>query len=152
MTDIQFDEATHTYTVDGKEIPGVTDILKTLGLSKDYTGIDPFYRDRGKAFHLAAEYYFKGTLDESTLDTVIVPYFDDFRKWLLLNPSIFMSGVEKVFYSKEFNFCGTVDLITPNSIIDYKCSKSHDPVAELQGALYKVLVEENMTLCLPFSV
>jgi hypothetical protein len=40
-------------------------------------------------------------------------------------------------YSNEF--AGTIDCITENEIIDWKCSKSHDKVAELQGEAYKLI-------------
>ena len=47
---INFDEASHTYTteVEGAEmvVPSVSTILSHI-LELDYTGIDPFYADRG---------------------------------------------------------------------------------------------------------
>lgn len=75
-----FDEQTHTYLLDGHEIPSVTQIMKVAGI------IDgSFYNDvgrlRGSAVHLATQYLDEGelnpengALDWASLDAEITPY------------------------------------------------------------------------------
>jgi hypothetical protein len=136
---LEFNEERHEYLWNGKKVPGVSEILRTVGLTKDYSGVSPFYRERGQALHLAVKYYLKGTLDESSIDPIVQPYYDGFRRFWdkKRNPKILY--IEEPMYSEEAKFAGTPDLILENCIIDWKCSKSHDRVAQLQGEAYKVL-------------
>ncbi len=41
------------------------------------------------------------------------------------------------------SFAGTPDLVTKQAVYDWKCSKDHDRVADLQGQAYKNLVFNN---------
>jgi len=71
----QFDEATHTYTVDGVQVPSVTQILETVGIS-DFSGV-PFERlqyaqDLGVAVHKATEAYDQDDLDWSSIEGSVV--------------------------------------------------------------------------------
>lgn len=143
---VDFREEDHTYWKDGVQVPGVTSILKAIGLSKDYSSVDEFYRDRGIAVALAIELYLKGTLDEKTLDPVLLPYFDGFRRYWDKHGEKPVA-IEEHKGNKELWFAGKVDLVTGSKIIDWKCSKSHDKVASLQGEAYKVLWGK-----LPFDV
>lgn len=151
---IEFDEEKHVYRVGGKKVPAVSDILKSIGISKDFTMVDPFYRDRGIAVHKAIEFYLEGDLDESQLDSVCVPYIDGFKKWWGERPYNMGLSKELRLYSQKYNFAGTLDLVLwdDGKIVDYKCSKSPDPASELQGVLYQQLVLENYQKVLPFSV
>ena len=57
---VQFDEATHTYTLDGKELPSVTHIIRYLAVDKA-NNADPnmalIARERGSAVHEATVMY-----------------------------------------------------------------------------------------------
>lgn len=57
---VQFDEATHTYTLDGKELPSVTHIIRYLAVDKS-NNADPnmalMARERGSAVHEATVVY-----------------------------------------------------------------------------------------------
>jgi hypothetical protein len=132
---LTFDEENHQYFIGKKRIPGVSEILQKVGLTKDWTGIDPFYAERGKAVHLAIQYFLEKRLDETSLDPIIVPYFEGFKKYAKENAIIHPRCEVRGAFQNEF--CGTIDCITDNEIIDWKCSKSHDKVAELQGEAYK---------------
>ena len=127
----------HSYWVEGKRIPGVSEILQKVGLTKDWTGVDPWYAERGKMVHLAIQYFLEGVLDENSLDPLIMPYFVGFVKFFKAK-TIKPLYIEKPLYSID-GFAGTVDLIAEDAIYDWKCSKSHDRVAELQGEAYKLL-------------
>ena len=58
-TELQFDEETHTYTLNGKQLPSVTKLLDT----GDYVGVDSEILkracDRGHEIHKELELYFK---------------------------------------------------------------------------------------------
>ena len=149
---LEFNEAEHVYTVDGIVRPGITDILKKTGISKDYDGVDPFYRDRGIAVHLAIKFFLKGTLDESTLDPVCVPYLEGFKSWWTEAPLRRVQASEMPLYSERLGFCGTLDLVTAGTILDMKCSKDPDPASEVQGAAQQVLWFDNFNFQLPFNV
>lgn len=77
-----FDEASHTYTLSGfgVALPSVTGILKAEGFI-DGRFYDEYSRDRGSLVHLATHYDDMGELDEVSLDPVIVPYVEAWRKF-----------------------------------------------------------------------
>lgn len=144
---LSFDADSHTYTANGKDVPSVTGILKAIGLAKDYSGLDSFYRDRGTAVAKAIELFLREALDEKSLDPVIVPYFDGFRRYWdkhSANPT----HIEEPRLNEHYWYAGTPDLITANKVIDWKCSKDHDSIAELQGEGYKLFVP----YVIPFDV
>lgn len=149
---LEFDEANHVYSVDGVVRPGITEILKKTGISKDYEGVDPFYRNRGIAVHLAVRFWLNGTLDESTVDPVCVPYLEGFKKWFEAQEDKDVRASEMALYSPSLGFCGTLDLVVGNMILDMKCSKDPDPASEVQGAAQQFLWEENFDVGLPFRV
>lgn len=125
--------------------PRVTEILRKLGLSKSYDGVSDFYRDRGTACHKAIELYLSGELDESSIDESYKGHFEGFLKFQKENSlGIFQTEV----HLENEDYQGTIDLISEHGIYDWKCSKSHDKVAEIQGAGYKKLAKSN----LPFRV
>lgn len=150
----EFDKEKHVYYVDGQKVPGVSEILRGLGLSKEYGGVSPFYAERGTAVHKAIEYLLAGELDEDTLDPLLVPYINGFKAWW--KDRVFPSlppPTEVRLYSRRLNYAGTVDLLTlPDEIWDYKCSKDPDPAFELQGLLYENLVLENFGVTAVFRV
>lgn len=149
-TKLTFNPKTHSYFVDDKRVPGVSEILKTIGLSKSYVGVDPFYKERGIAVHRAIELYLQNNLDESSIDPILKPFFAGFLKyWEKYGTQPI--AIEKMLYSPLYGFAGTLDLVA-HKILDWKCSKSHDPVAEIQGMLYQQLWVENYDQILPFSV
>lgn len=150
--ELQFDPTTHRYSVDGKKVPGVSEILKTVGLGKDFSGVDDFYRQRGVAVHKAIELFIGGVLDESSVHPLWEPYFTGFRRFIGKR-SLPGGYCELPLYSEEFGFAGTVDLYLPGiGIFDYKCSKSADLVAKFQGDAYRLLIAENFGDNVPFRV
>lgn len=153
---LSFDYVSHRYTWDGKVVPGVSEILKETGQTKDWSAVDPFYRDRGSAVHKAVELWIKGELDETSLDPVIVPYFEQFKAWVKKEKIAGVLMAESPFYSEALGFAGTIDLIANQVIWDVKCSKKLDKSSEFQyraqGAAYRTLIRENMGLDLPFKL
>lgn len=154
----EFNEAKHQYFIDGQKVPGVNEILKSVGLTKDFAGVDTFYRERGIASHKAIEYFIHGELDEETIDPVCAPYLEGFKKWWATIPVERRKGehsataTEVRLYSEQYGFAGTIDLVLADGIWDYKCSKDPDKASELQGLMYEWLVFENFSHALPFNV
>ena len=88
-----YDPATHTYKTDDVVRPGVTTILKKARLiDTDAPWFDEYSRDRGTAVHLACELWDLGTLDESTLDPVLVPYLDGWRLFMAETGAVWDDG------------------------------------------------------------
>lgn len=154
---IALDPEKHIYYVDGIPKPGVNEIMRIVGLNKDWSGVDTFYRDRGTAVHKAINLHLMGTLDPDSVDPVVVkPYLDQFIAWHKANPSAGLIFSERPLYSEAGDFCGTVDLIMDGVIWDFKCSKKLDREGERQykrvGAGYRSLVRDAIGATLPFKL
>ncbi len=77
---LTFDDATHTYKIDGRALPSVTEILRAEGFI-DTAFFSDFGRERGKLAHLAIHLHDAGELDEDSLDPVLRPYLDAWIKF-----------------------------------------------------------------------
>lgn len=126
MPEVLFNQEAHEYSVGGRVLPSVTQVLKAFGLiSGDYAQMDPFYAERGTAVHAACEFHDKGTLDAEALDPQIVPYLDAWKRFRdEARPVI--HGIEKRFAHRAY--AGTVDRIlslpgTPIGVLDIKTGK-----------------------------
>lgn len=110
MLQIEFDEATHTYRVNGQKWPGVTEILRPL---QDFSGVDPTVlkraQDFGIALHKACELDANGTLDESTLDPQLAPWLEQFRAFLY-DTRWKVLGTEEMVGHDGLKYCGKYDL------------------------------------------
>lgn len=152
--DLVFDAEKHQYSKGIKVIPGVNEILQKSGIAKDYSKVDPFYRDRGIAGHLAIRYYLQGQLDLQSLDPILAPHFEAFLSFWQKHDKEQILSLEKPYCNTYATFAGTPDLVTEEAIYDWKLTNSHDKVADLQGQGYKTLVYENSlgSRKLPFIV
>ena len=67
----------HRYLLDNLEIPGVSKILQEAGLS-DMSMVKPEILERNSAFgnavHAVINFKCKGTLDEESVDHILIPY------------------------------------------------------------------------------
>jgi hypothetical protein len=113
--DLQFEPMCHRYTVGGRFVPSVTQVLSAVGLI-DLDGIpDDILRragERGTRVHQAAALLLRGQLDWASVDPEIGGYV------LALDKVIRHTGfeplaesVEKPLYCREFDFCGTPDVL-----------------------------------------
>lgn len=144
---LTFDAENHKYYWNGKEVPGVSHILKTTGITRDYERVDNFYRERGIHVHKAIELYTKGTLDEDSLDTEnVLPYFNAYLAFLK-KYTYTPKHSELMLYSEEYNFAGTIDqysaLDSHLGIGDFKVTENSDKAADIQMCGYAVLIKEN---------
>jgi len=134
---LTFNEPTHTYQWDGKHVPSVTQAIFNAGLVDD-RWFDDYSRDRGTAVHRATELFDLGTLDESTLDPVLVPYLSAYKLFLLETGAEWDAIEERVF-NKVYRYSGTLDrrgtINGRNVIVDLKTGQPNKTTA-LQIAAY----------------
>jgi hypothetical protein len=140
---LQFDEARHEYTVDGRVVPNVTRIIDWMN---DYAHVpaDVMQRARelGTAVHLATALYDNDNLDESSVDPAVRPYLEawiEFRAAQGFTPLL----VEHRIHSAVHGYAGTLDRVgllrgvAQNVLIDIKASAAVMPANGPQTAAYK---------------
>lgn len=141
-----FDPVEHEYYVGGIRRPGVTRTLMAEGLVDD-TWYTPEGAERGRYVHKACHLWYKNDLDESTVDEVIGPYLEAFKKFVRQSGFEILES-EIRLHSEVFDFCGTVDLIgvfpdDPNFwILDIKTGLTVPSWTRLQTAAYHILWDD----------
>jgi hypothetical protein len=108
MPELQFDEATHTYSLDGRPLDGLTSTIKEAGLIRSNGDQAQWYMQRGKYIHLATELHDRGELDESTLDPQIVPYLESWKRFRG-DQGYEPSHTELKLYDPIYLYAGTID-------------------------------------------
>lgn len=140
-----FLEEGHRYLLDGVEIPSVTKIIEPL---YDFSGISAarleYASERGTAVHKATELYDMGDLDEDTLDPVIVPYLDAWKKFKSEN-NVEILHVERRLYSKNHRYAGQIDrtaMVNGSGwLLDIKATASLSTAIGVQLAGYSGLLD-----------
>lgn len=106
---LAFDADKHEYRWNGRVIPSVTTVIKSLGLTNaDWYTDDA--RDRGQMVHLATALDDRGELDESTVDERIAGYLDAWRHWRKVS-GLVAEFIEQPVYSAELDYAGTPDRV-----------------------------------------
>jgi len=99
----------HRYSLNGVALESTTGILAAEGFI-DTRFYDEWSRDRGSMVHLATHYDDMGELDEDSLDPIIIPYVDGWRKFK--RESGFVVETSEVpMASKVYQYAGTPDVI-----------------------------------------
>ena len=110
MYEFTFDEATHTYTLNGRRLPSVTQILKPIG--PDFTMVPADVleakRQLGTAAHLACELDDDDDLDELTLAEALQPYVAAWRKFKADTGALVLDNERQLFHA-SLGFAGTID-------------------------------------------
>lgn len=125
--EIIFDEAEHTYLVDGQEVPSVTTILQPLS-NRGYANVNPsvleYARRRGTAVHEALEAI---DLDlDPDVSPEILPYIRAYEEWGSIYRPKWL-GIEQIVYNEWHGYIGTLDRVgylnnTELAIVDLKTS------------------------------
>lgn len=76
-----FDPETHRYTFEGKPLPSVTRVLQVLERRFAPPQALEFAAQRGTAVHEACELDDRDDLDEGTVDPIIHPYLEGWRRF-----------------------------------------------------------------------
>lgn len=106
---LEFDQAEHAYTLGGVRIPSVTQVLSH---GQDLSRIPPWTAQRGTAFHLATEYDDVGDLDEASVDDLVRPHLDAYRKWRAYRRPQYHATEIKVWGELDgLRFAGTIDRV-----------------------------------------
>ena len=110
MAGFEFDPVAHRYTLDGRVLPSVTQILRGLDdFSKVPARVLERARDRGSRVHAACNLDVLGTLDEATVDDEVAPYLAQFRRFL--RESGFQPTLSECrVYDETLWYAGTLDI------------------------------------------
>jgi hypothetical protein len=111
LPELEFDERTHIYKLDGLRIPSVTQVMRPLS-GAYYGGIDDSIltaaAKRGTGVHQAIENWLKFGFDDAPEEHR--GYFDAFRLWVdEQKPKII--ATEGRVYHRVLRYAGTADLI-----------------------------------------
>ena len=137
-----FNPEDHSYLLNGSRVPSVTQALGVMDAFRDV----PEYRlelgrARGTTTHLVCEYYDRKQLDERTVDPIIVPYFEAWKKFKK-DFGFSFPKIETKVYSTKYRFAGTLDRIGKDKsgelyIIDLKTGSALSAITALQIAAYQ---------------
>lgn len=147
---VTFKEDTHQYFDEsGIEVPSVTQILKVAGLTGFGMEGTELHSDesmtRGKAAHQAIHFLEKGTLDESTVDEIVIPYVDAYKKFKK-DTGYKPFKMECLLLHQQRRFAGTLDGIghieNQPVLLEYKTG-SYQPWHKLQVAGYRAALGDD---------
>ena len=118
-------------------LPRVTEILKAAGMI-DASHFTDFARERGTAVHMATAYNDLFTLDETTVDPIILPYLEEWRHWKIQH-QVHVLKVEQEIVDETLGYVGHYDRIVMLNgdewLIDIKCGAAA-PWHAIQLAAY----------------
>lgn len=148
---ITFDEATHSYTLDGLPAPGVTSPLDMFYDFRFVKEVDlEKARDKGKKVHKTIELFEAGTLDRKSLDPVLERHLHWWEKFKA-DFGFLPAGFEVFVASRKRRFCGQMDchgILLPMDqrpeeelLLDVKTGVPYAPHS-LQTAGYKIAAVE----------
>lgn len=150
---LAFVEDTHTYSLAGIILPSVTQVIRDNRLSSDFAFVSAadmeMARQLGQAVHIATHYNDEGTLDDASVDPVVLPYLKAWRQFVA-DRRIQFVALEQRVADPVYQFCGTVDRIAvladnPTAgeiVIDLKTGNPAATGAHYQTAAYAHLVRE----------
>jgi hypothetical protein len=152
---LQFDEETHTYRLEGRELPSVTTVLGAVGYYDHLRNVPPekleLARRRGVMAHRAIQLYIQNKLDFSTVSDEVYGRVEGFAAWCKdtgFRPA--RRSTEVRVFSPSYRYAGTVDALgrigTRRVLVDYKTPVSMDTSAKkaaaLQTAAYQYALPE----------
>lgn len=108
--DLGFDEPTHAYTLNGRRVPSVTQILDPLQMLEGIPwDVLEAARIFGNHVHLGCHLYNLGSLDWDSLDTFLASYIRGYVKFLQETSFLVLASEERVA-SVRCGYAGTLDL------------------------------------------
>lgn len=140
----EFREDTHQYFVDGKEVPGVTTILKAAGLyNEDFFTEEG--RVRGSYVHRACLYHLQGDLNELSIKEEYRGYIEAFKLFMVESEcKPILEQCEVPLFSHIFRYGGTPDIPCMfkerKSLIDIKTG-AETPATGVQLSGYVQLMD-----------
>lgn len=140
MTDIIYNDDTHSYSIDGKALKSVTEIASEI-LELDFSYCTYGSAERGTAIHSELARYFDPNEKFGSADfTTDAPALAKFVK-----PQADMR-TEMIVWNTDLGYAGTVDLLRVNgdkvrTIIDWKTGRVNVKYCTIQLSLYKLALE-----------
>lgn len=106
---LEFQSEGHTYRLDGREVPSVTQVLEPFS-SLEYVDRELLRRaaEFGNHVHEACHLFNIDTLDRRTLDPVLAPYVSAWEQFLDDTGAVVLQSEHRVA-SRKFKYAGTVD-------------------------------------------
>lgn len=108
---LEFDPQTHTYTLDGRRLPSVTEVLAPL---IDYSRVPPDVLERARVFgqhvHEACDLFNRDELEWSSLDPALVPYVEAWKRFIDESGAVAIASESRV-YHKALGYAGTPDVV-----------------------------------------
>ena len=143
-----FDSEKHEYTLDGKTVPSVTQIIKPLS---DFSNIPEetlaYASERGTAVHKACEIINLGQEFAGPLDSVIVPYVDAWQLFIK-EKRVIITEAEQRLYHPTMKYAGTFDALAMIDdcewLLDIKCIATLHPRIGVQLAGYEGLINRKV--------
>jgi hypothetical protein len=121
LQSIQFDPATHRYTINGRELPHVTGILEDV-LAPDYSYANEWHMERGQAVHRAAELIGQGKTLAPVCEA-IAGRVEAVKRWHGDHAGVEVLAVERRVWTPHY--AGTLDLLARDRkglfLLDWKC-------------------------------
>ncbi len=124
LPELQFIDDTHTYLLNGAEIPSVTTLMRPM-TTAEYGSVDEKTLEnaanRGTAVHNSIENWLKFGFDD--IDPDFQPYLDGFHEWWDLRKPALVASETKT-YHRLMGYGGTIDLLAvidgELNLIDFK--------------------------------
>jgi hypothetical protein len=146
MSPLEFDAATHTYTLRGTVLPSVTEVLRPLETFAHVpTDALEWARGRGSTVHEAMALLARDDLDWQSVDPDFAPYVRAGAKFLT-DSDVTILGSELRVYSERLRCAGTLDLVvqwrTRPALLDFKATAQVPATVGPQTAGYEHLYRE----------
>lgn len=139
---ITFNEELHEYRFNGKVVPSVTQLIEwAYNFSHVPEDVMEYKSMLGTAVHKACELLDLGTLDESSVDPVVAPYLDAYRRFTAeCHPK--WDAIEMRVFSEIYGYAGTLDrrgeVMGSYGYFDIKTSATISPPVGMQLSGYKI--------------
>lgn len=144
---LHFDELIHRYTLNGVQVPSVTQVIRLNGLSDDFAGVRKDILDRardlGIAVHAATHYYDEGSLAWQSVSDEVQPYL---AAWIQFceERRVQIDEMEQRLGHDLYRYAGTIDrIITADTargrrrvLLDIKTGDPKAAGANYQTAAY----------------
>lgn len=108
---LDFDAASHTYRLDGRLVPSVTQVLAPLN---DYSMVPPDILEAARIFgthvHEACDLFNRDELDWASLDPELVPYVEAWKRFIEESGAVVIASECRVFHDL-LGYAGSPDVV-----------------------------------------
>lgn len=108
---LQFEASTHTYTLAGRRLPSVSEIIRPL---QDFSNVPADVLaaacEFGTNVHAACDLYNRDQLDWSSLDAPLVPYVKAWAQFLEDSGAVVIASECRVYHD-QLGYAGTADVV-----------------------------------------